>query len=1208
MYLSFPRRAHRTLSLCLVAVLAILALSTSPASAADPPASLTIDATPTSIEAGGITTFKVVLTNTSGSPMMDVALRLTLNGSIDKVDARLVKDETGEIRTDKIRRLENTIDWTGDMKKDGVLAIGVRVTSALINDAGQPATIVLNGEAGPKGEPPVIETDESVAVTFPQPVDPNQIDFTQVIEYLDGNDLVVASGPEVVANQRVDLTLNLVNNSDKPVYSLLIDRLQMETTSAASLASGEPTCAFEVSRTGITQGRGSAVPLQALGEEKGRNAIAAFLVKTEPGETSKARIRGTIVGTPECGLIGEASAYMTAVSPGADIAVEAASVGETDEAAMQAIAAPKLAFIQSLLELNPKLGPAIQFLILLSDFGDAPDSTNHFPATSMEAYPGINADFPTVFDATTGTPPGPKHRNGRPLHLGSLVSPELVVDAGPRKNIDPPNDIADLDIRDDGIDPGTLSFQHCIATSIDVEVTLTQVAIDHFAKTDSSAFLNIWLDGNHDGDWEDTEPCDGLNAREHIVIDQIINPSSPGTIMLTIPTGNIPVPQGGENETMWLRATLSDEKSVKIDAAQTYGDGRGPATGLRWGETEDYLYVPGAAAAAPGGFGPDLSITATSNLQTDLADESVSAAGTRKIAGMNFLKLQIRNRGDRLSSSAILEIEMDPYRGIPPIISTAWTGCLTCTVASAEGSQIDMAAGLANNSLPFRESCEGSDCRLVVSLGDVRPSEGGSILLGWPNDDPENADVQFSTSVISPGDVNEGNNTSASTAIRLQQVPFITSPPPGTLGWTGCLTCTYAFKGFGNPNSTMTLSSTAFKSGSVNVATDEAGFWQTDVALNDGTHEVTLTDASASAADAESANFNIGMPPVILSVDSSLSWDPASFGVRKYGDAAVQSSAVSESDDSCGPWQFMDADGRADLNGWKIPIRPGSSHELGLDLICDGQAGATLNWIDVLSWDFKDDDGDGHYTAIVNTPELDGEVEVNLTVTCGENEATYSGFLIPIDPATVVNAETGTPLENVAVTLWQRNTNDAGPRLAPWEAQAFGQANPQLTDVEGQFSFLTPSGGYGLTAQIDGFQPFRFGPLRSQGVFVPGRTYAMMPVQSGGRTAEVRITEDGFDPPYLEIEPGTTVEWLNVSLDVATTFSETPEGIAAAATAKQWDSGLLPTGETARVTFVEEGSFTYVNAADSSSQGAIIVKTKEPVDNSVRVYLPTIIR
>ncbi len=79
MFDTFFKRVHLTLSVCLVAVLAVLTLSTSPVSAADPPATLEIDATPTSIEAGDVTTFKVVLTNTSGSPITDVALRLTLS-------------------------------------------------------------------------------------------------------------------------------------------------------------------------------------------------------------------------------------------------------------------------------------------------------------------------------------------------------------------------------------------------------------------------------------------------------------------------------------------------------------------------------------------------------------------------------------------------------------------------------------------------------------------------------------------------------------------------------------------------------------------------------------------------------------------------------------------------------------------------------------------------------------------------------------------------------------------------------------------------------------------------------------------------------------------------------------------------------------------------------------------------------------------------
>ncbi len=87
--------------------------------------------------------------------------------------------------------------------------------------------------------------------------------------------------------------------------------------------------------------------------------------------------------------------------------------------------------------------------------------------------------------------------------------------------------------------------------------------------------------------------------------------------------------------------------------------------------------------------------------------------------------------------------------------------------------------------------------------------------------------------------------------------------------------------------------------------------------------------------------------------------------------------------------------------------------------------------------------------------------------------------------------------------MWPFRSGSARPKrtgaqLTPWEAQAFGQANPVKTDDEGQFSFITPPGAYGLTAQIDGFQPFRAGPLRLQGIF-PSRSIALTPDPAGGR-------------------------------------------------------------------------------------------------------------
>ena len=84
------------------------------------------------------------------------------------------------------------------------------------------------------------------------------------------------------------------------------------------------------------------------------------------------------------------------------------------------------------------------------DLGDAPDSTNHFGA-NMAAYPGVQANFPTVFDVATGADQGPLHRNPHPFHLGQQFSIEAEADVGPDqdgvRNIVPPANNPDNDLQ-----------------------------------------------------------------------------------------------------------------------------------------------------------------------------------------------------------------------------------------------------------------------------------------------------------------------------------------------------------------------------------------------------------------------------------------------------------------------------------------------------------------------------------------------------------------------------------------------------------------------------------------------------------------------------------------------------------------------------------------------------------------------------------------
>ncbi|RME84609.1 MAG: DNRLRE domain-containing protein, partial [Caldilineae bacterium] len=107
------------------------------------------------------------------------------------------------------------------------------------------------------------------------------------------------------------------------------------------------------------------------------------------------------------------------------------------------------------------------------DLGDAPDSSNH-AAAGMTAYPGVPANFPTVFDVATGAPEGPRHARPRPFHLGKRVEfePDADLGAAPR-NITPPANVANRDRYDDGVNLGAIGFQNCQNATFQVRVFIS---------------------------------------------------------------------------------------------------------------------------------------------------------------------------------------------------------------------------------------------------------------------------------------------------------------------------------------------------------------------------------------------------------------------------------------------------------------------------------------------------------------------------------------------------------------------------------------------------------------------------------------------------------------------------------------------------------------------------------------------------------------
>ncbi|MEZ4658811.1 MAG: DUF11 domain-containing protein [Caldilineaceae bacterium] len=237
---------------------------------------------------------------------------------------------------------------------------------------------------------------------------------------------------------------------------------------------------------------------------------------------------------------------------------------------------------------------------ILMDLGDAPDSTNHFGlANTAYAVPGTLGRYPTVWE---GAPPsGPAHQILYWLWLGDQETREkdadLLPDGDGFTNIldNGAADVANKDRADDGWLNPNVALDNCQQVKLKVRISKAAAAINL-----QQAYLNVWFDGNRDGDWNDTGQCPssaGVAAPsyEWIVQDFVVNAAAVpagGFLDIDVPTELIynQLPTNIQDQAAWLRFTLSEQPAVK-PASGGLPDGRGldfPAR-FRFGETEDYL-------------------------------------------------------------------------------------------------------------------------------------------------------------------------------------------------------------------------------------------------------------------------------------------------------------------------------------------------------------------------------------------------------------------------------------------------------------------------------------------------------------------------------------------------------------------------------------------------------------------------------------------
>jgi hypothetical protein len=224
------------------------------------------------------------------------------------------------------------------------------------------------------------------------------------------------------------------------------------------------------------------------------------------------------------------------------------------------------------------------------DLGDAPDRSNNSEG-GMRAYaqPWVGARYPTVFDDGSGTGPfGPVHLNN-PLvaHLGQTITAETEADVGLDEdgvnNINPSANSPDHDEGDDGV-AMPLNLPDCEWTTFDYEVTVVEPGTD--------LWVNVWLDFNRDGDWDDTVDCPDGPVREWAVRNQYLFDLPEGQTTITTPAFLSTHPEG-THEQIWMRITLSEQPWRFGSNPGTRGNaGSGPQEKYEIGETEDYFFIP----------------------------------------------------------------------------------------------------------------------------------------------------------------------------------------------------------------------------------------------------------------------------------------------------------------------------------------------------------------------------------------------------------------------------------------------------------------------------------------------------------------------------------------------------------------------------------------------------------------------------------------
>ena len=783
-----------------------------------------------------------------------------------------------------------------------------------------------------------------------------------------------------------------------------------------------------------------------------------------------------------------------------------------------------------------------------SDLGDAPDSTNH-AGTGMTAYPGIKGQYPTVFDVAAPER-GPMHLRPRPFFLGRGVSAEIEADQGfdmdGVNNLRVPADVADLDRYDDGL-AAKPSFAHCRLNRMQIRVNISPAAAAFFANADGKGYLNAWVDSNRDGDWADELDCPPVagtrfsSALEHIVIDYAVDVAALGPGLHTIV-----VPTTGP---VYFPAT--DEQPAWLRLTLSERPSNKPLKSS--GGAHPANYGDGRGYDVPFRLGETEDYLIPGPTKPDKADMTVRKRGSirsqwDRVAQMRRYIVtwivEYENAGSAPASNATL---MDEFSSEQSFLS--------------EATNPPKVANVAGNTVSY-------------NLGNVGSGAGGIAVIRTtvPYSIAPGTVLTNKATVAADNDSDAGNNVANASVTVPLLPPVITYPLAGTT-CKGDLTVTGKAQAGVEVDVYIdgTLVGTAM--------TNADGDWSLAVVVADGNHSVYAIAKFGGNSSAPS-------PSVLFTVDSGLFWNPMSLRFQRPDGTIIR------------------PNGRLDESGWRIFLRPGVVYKVMLEICCGDPNAQVVLELGDQQIDLTDPDGDGTYEATFTAPPR-GSVNgrIRICVLCDLIRKCSDGQVL-IDPeGTVYDALTGKEIADATVACFQE-TDASNATFDLWNAAEFGQVNPQTTGSDGYYSFFTPAGTYQVEVVKDGYQTHRSPDL----VVTDSPVHydvQLMPVVSEEADYVISVTDSGFVPSILTVEPGSTIQWVNVGENAHSTTRDSAQAAGASSAVGGWDSGLLNSGDSFKQTLTAAGTYTYTDTENPDFEATVVIGSGPTIPQRA-IFLPLV--